>query len=566
MDAIKTISEVARTLLESDAKYDQDICKMTILFPLLETLGYDATKAGDIILNPAYINSGEYKIDYGLRGTEEDSIKTMVKMIELDAEPGLEFSNIRKCIMPTDHVEYIIITDCFNYFVYANADGGITFLDVVSFNITNINAAQQRSFNVLANPNTAGRQDYAIHDDEPVEESAPPKSIDKYIKTNTNPAPKTSKHSKQHDKAGNNIGLYALVGAMCVVIILSGWLFGVVSKNNINNWHKVIFSFDETSLNYYTLKGNVNASAYTDRLDVLRVQITQTNLPPNTNVTLNLKNEAGLALKINVITNADGCIDYDVPIPTNWKNTNISVTANVFFDTYQTNEAKEKFGDVGQYLIGLTDNKNVIGSDSTYYDYDGIAALIKEREEQAAAEELRKLKEYFSQFKVVQYSNGDICFYPKGYDNNDWDSANDNITSTNKSYAKIYYNATTKTGTFYYVVGTFMKSASWPAGTFILSDTVNTYEFSTKTGRFKYHINKYDSITGWCLFDQTGINSLVAILQQVYSSNAATIEFKDLHKVSISPADKTAVLSMIDLYTKYFSNGSINLNPEWFTN
>ena len=272
--------------------------------------------------------------------------------------------------MPTDHVEYIIVTDCFNYFVYANADGGITFLDVVSFNITNINAAQQRAFSVLANPNTAGRQDYAIHDDEPVEESAPPKSIDKYVKPATGLAPKAPKASTVNLKTGNNWGLYLLVGAMCLVIILSGWLFGVVSKNNINNWHKVIFSFDDVGLNYYTLKGNVTASAYIDKLDVIRVQITQTNLPANTNVTLNLKNEAGLTLKINVLTNADGCIDYDVPIPTTWKNTNISLTANVLFDSYQTDSAKEKFGDVGQSLIGLTDNKNMLGSAKTYYDYD----------------------------------------------------------------------------------------------------------------------------------------------------------------------------------------------------
>ena len=118
MSNIRNLSEVARTLMESDAKFDQDICKMTILFPLLETLGYDATVAGDFILNPAYVNDGEYKMDYGLRGVGEESIKTMIKMIDFDAEPGLEFANIRKCIMPGDGVEYILITDCFNYYVY----------------------------------------------------------------------------------------------------------------------------------------------------------------------------------------------------------------------------------------------------------------------------------------------------------------------------------------------------------------------------------------------------------------------------------------------------------------
>lgn len=157
-------------------------------------------------------------------------------------------------------------------------------------------------------------------------------------------------------------------------------------------------------------------------------------------------------------------------------------------------------------------------------------------------------------YTIVKYSNGDMCFYPKGCDTDDWDTANDNITSTNKSYAKIYYSAATKTGTFYYVVGMFMKSASWPAGEFILSDTVNSYNLSIKNGRFKYHMNKYSSVTGWCQFDTEGISNLIPTLTQIYSSDAATIEFKDIQKVSISQADKDAVLDIIKLYYSYFSN------------
>jgi hypothetical protein len=54
-------------------------------------------------------------------------------------------------------------------------------------------------------------------------------------------------------------------------------------------------------------------------------------------------------------------------------------------------------------------------------------------------------------------------------------------------------------------------------------------------------------------------------LTQIYSSDAATIEFKDIQKVAISQADKDAVLGIIDLYTKYFAGGAITLNPDWFT-
>ena len=94
MDDILNLSEIAKTLIESDAKNDLDICKMTILFPLIETFGYDAARTGDIFLNPAYTEDGEYKLDYGLRGETDESIKTVIKVIEYNAEP---FYNFRYC-------------------------------------------------------------------------------------------------------------------------------------------------------------------------------------------------------------------------------------------------------------------------------------------------------------------------------------------------------------------------------------------------------------------------------------------------------------------------------------
>ena len=194
MQQIKNLSEAAKILMESDARFDQDIGKMTVLFPLLETLGYDATKTGDILLNPAYNNDGTYKMDYGLRGEGEDVVKTMIKMIEFDAEPGLEFSNIRQCIIPGSLVEYIIITDCFNYYIYANAEEGLTFIDVVSFNICNVNASQIRSFSILKNPSVNSKQNYALDNDEDMETEDENTSVEnKYLKPSSI---KTSKSTK----------------------------------------------------------------------------------------------------------------------------------------------------------------------------------------------------------------------------------------------------------------------------------------------------------------------------------------------------------------------------------
>ena len=564
MQQIKNLSEAAKILMESDARFDQDIGKMTVLFPLLETLGYDATKTGDILLNPAYNNDGTYKMDYGLRGEGEDVVKTMIKMIEFDAEPGLEFSNIRQCIIPGSLVEYIITTDCFNYYIYANAEEGLTFIDVVSFNICNVNASQIRSFSILKNPSVNSKQNYALDNDEDMETEDENTSVEnKYLKPSSI---KTSKSTKPTETTVTSYLMPIISGSICVILLITAALFGFAERENVSNWHNVTFSHDNVMLNYHSLKGNVNITTYENRLNVVKVSITGTNLPANTNVTLVLKNDVNeKSHTVNVLTDSTGSIVQDISLPPSWTaNANISLKASLVFDNYQTVDATNKYGQYGQYIVTLTGEKNVIGTSSTYYDHDAIQSLIAQQEAEKQAAELKAIREYFSNYTIVKYSNGDMCFYPKGYNTDDWDTANDNINSTDKSYAKIYYSAATQTGKFYYITGTFMSSASWPAGVFTLSDTVNSYDFSIKNGRFKYHMNKYSSVTGWCQFDQEGISNLIPILTQIYSSDAATIEFKNLHKVSISSKDKNAVLSMIDLYTKYFANGSISMNPEWF--
>lgn len=565
MQQIKNLSEAAKILMESDARFDQDICKMTVLFPLLETLGYDATKTGDILLNPAYNNDGTYKMDYGLRGEGEDVVKTMIKMIEFDAEPGLEFSNIRQCIIPGSLVEYIIITDCFNYYIYANAEEGLTFIDVVSFNICNITASQVRSFSILKNPSVNLKQNYALDNDNDEVDNNETESIDnKYIKPVSNKNKKESATSTETTVTSYLMPI--VIGSICVILLITAAFFGFAERENLDNWHNVSFSHDNVMLNYHSLKGNVSITTYENRLNVVRVSITGTNLPANTNVTLVLKNDVNdKSHTINALTDSTGSIEQDIALPPSWtSNATISLKASLVFDNYQTVDATNKYGQYGQYIVTLDGEKNVIGTSSTYYDHDAIQALIAQQEAEKQAAELKAIREYFANYTIVKYSNGDMCFYPKNYNTDDWDTANDNINSTDKSYAKIYYSAATQTGKFYYVTGTFMSSASWPAGVFTLSDTVNSYDFSTKNGRFRYHMNKYSSVTGWCQFDQEGISNLIPILTQIYSSDAATIEFKNLHKISISSKDKNAVLSIIDLYTKYFANGSIAMNPEWF--
>jgi hypothetical protein len=160
-------------------------------------------------------------------------------------------------------------------------------------------------------------------------------------------------------------------------------------------------------------------------------------------------------------------------------------------------------------------------------------------------------------YTIVKYSNGDMAFYPKGYDTDDWDKKNTNITDTNKSYAKILYNAASGTATFYYICGTYLPAAQILANDIILSDSKTSFTLDGHQGHFQLHVNSYGCVTGWYRFDPEGINGLIPILTQIYSSDAATIEFKDVHKVNINQQDKNAVLDIIKLYYTYFATGKV---------
>lgn len=576
MDIIKNLSEIAKTLIESDARADQDVCKVTILFPLVEALGYDTTKTGDVLLNPAYTEDGEYKLDYGLRGELDDSVKTVIKVIEYDAEPGLEFSKIRRALATIGHVEYVIITDCFNYYIYSNADDDSTFFDVVSFNICEIKNDQIKTIGILSNPSSGVRQDFAIDEDEAmIEDPRSGSDLSKYERSST-AIEKTERPARTKEKKKNGVSgwiIPVVFVSLCMCMIITSVLLALHRRSDSSYWYQVAFKHGSYNLDYYTLSGNVGVSTYPDQLSTVNISVSGSNLPEGVSVSFTLSNKTrNDSFNISYLTDSVGGVNADVAIPSAWIDCNIDVSARVDFDEGQTAMAKERYGTGGSKIVQIGDkDKFLLGESTVYYDHTGIAAHIKEKQEQEAAAQLQAIKDYFSNYTIVKYSNGDMCFYPKGCNTDDWpqnsDATNVNITSSNKAYAKIYYDASTNTAEFYFVIGTLMPSAHfWSAGgSFILSDTVNQYSLSTKSGNFYQHVNSMTSITGWCVFTQTGVGNLLPILRTIYAGEQSTVEFKGLNeKIKISNADKNAVMSILDLHDKYFASGSINLDPSWF--
>lgn len=566
MSSIKNLSEIAKTLSDTNVRCDQDACKITILFPLIEFLGYDATKAGDILLNPAYTEDGSYKLDYGLRG-EEDSIKTVIKMIDYGAESGLEFSNIRKALSTINHVEYVVITDCFHYEIYANADDGSTFLDIISFELASITEEQSRTLQLLSNPTSFSKQDFAL-DEEGLMEDDDSKSL---IAVEGDKKGQTK--AKKKIKMPKMLPLIFTV-SLCACMIVLSVIFAFSYRRNPENWYKIVFKHDSHELHYHVLSGSVSASTYKDKPSVIHVTMSNTNVQPGINITFLLTNLAHNASHtVSILSDTNG-VDSDISIPAEWMDCDIQITASVVFDSSQTAVAIDKYGIGGNRILQMGEgDKFEVGNTKIFYDHTGILQYIKQQEEIEAANKLQAAKDFFKNYTIVKYGDGSMCFYPKGYDTDDWpkqgDASNKNITSKNKAYARIKYNAATQDVDFYFIVGTLMQSAHfWSAGgTIILSDGgVNEYTLSTKDGNFYQHVNFMSSITGWCIFTETGVGNLYSMLKTVYSSENAVVEFKGglNQKMQISEADKKAVLSILDLYDKYFSSETISLDPRWF--
>ena len=567
-NVFSNISEIAATLKDTEARLDIDSCKMAILFPLVEALGYDVTRTGDILLNPAYTNDGEYKLDYGLRGENEDSIKTVIKVIAYDAEPGLEFTNIRKAISSISSVEYVLITDCFHYFIYANSMGGM-FDEITVFEIDSISNDELRMLSLLANPSVSTRQDFVIDRNNEMDQN----NTELDVNSETDDLiPFEEENSPKNKNGGKKPPVMAImIGTLCVLMLGTSALLAFHERNNPDNWYSISFPHDDQELNVHALKGTVKASAYKDKLHAIQFGISDSNLPSGINVTITLKNMVrNESISVGYLTDTTGCVNTEIAIPESWVDCNIGVKAEILFDENQTPIASEYYGTSGIRIIQLGDkDKSTIDETEFFYNSTQITQTIKENEAIAEANRLQEIRNYFAKFTIVEYSNGDICFYPKGYDTNDWptdsDATNNNINATDKAYAKIYYDKSTNSATFYYIAGTLMQQASWASGSFVISDTVNTYSIPISSGKFYYHMNTYTSITGWCVYEENGVANLRSMLKTVYSSNRATIEFKGLNqKVNISAKDKAAVTSILDLYDKYFASGDIKLDPDWF--
>ena len=571
-DNILRIKEIAETLSGTNAVQDQELSKISILFPLMEALGYDSIKEGDISINPKYTEDGSYKMDYGLRDTEDGVIKTFIKVVDFDFDLSLEQSAINKNLNKEHSNKYFIITDCYKFKICQSTQVSID--EITTFNMKDIDKDAIEILSLLRNPlinvkaeNTEASIDN-IEKDNYTEVHIPEnitfeKPEEPYVYT-----PKQEEKKCPKKKPSIKIIIGSLLILLGIAVLSTSVVLAFKHISDPNNWYLMDTGYKDASLDYHTLTGTLKVSTYPSTLSVIKVEFSNSNIPEGSVITFTVTNtDANTSVSKSIVHT--GIIADDIKISDTWKDCNIKVDATLIFDENQTNQAKNKFGASGEKIVAKNGySKDHIVTQEVYYNYTAIKANIDADAAALKAQQLKENREYLSNFTIVETSTGDIWFYPSGYSTDDQDYNNPNITDNRKSYASIRYNKNTKQAQFYYIAGSNMGnkhvSFSSVAGAVILSDGVNSYTLNTNQGVINFFINEYGNVSGWCRYDLNSVSGLFGILRTVYSASQPTIEFKGITSEEyISNADKKAVVAVMNLWLKYFNTENIVFDTEW---
>lgn len=575
------IKTSASVLLNSDGKGDDELRKISILFPLFEALGYDTINEGDIVINPKIGSDPPYTFDYGLRDVQDGSIKTYIRVVPFQSALNRELAAINKVSADNVADKYMIITDCYQFGIYQNNQ--VEWDDVLEFDISkDLTSDEVNGIALLRNPVPAAAATTPVEDvadevdmDDSFErgeamegsdEALPP--VEPYVyKPSMEASEKQEKKEREHLVDVKKI-LAACIICFGLIVLVAGIVVGIMYVNNPENWTSIDAVVSKESLDYYTVSGTLSASAYDTKLSVIKVSFSNSNVPEGSIITFVVTNDAAKTSVTHQIAYS-GVITEDISIPDGWTDCDITVTATLQFDSKQTASCKEMFGSNGENIIARDGyNKGDIASATLFYDSTAIKERIDKMNAEQAEKELAENREYLSNFNIVKTTNGDIWFYPAGYSSDDQDLNNPNITAEKQSYASICYNTKTNRAQFYYIAGANMGnkhvSFSSIAGAVILSDGINSYTLATNTGVVNFFINEYDSVSGWCRYDLDSVSNLFSILRTVYSASQPTIEFKGIIREDyISNADKKAVVSIMNLWLKYFNKETIVFNTEW---
>lgn len=551
-DLLKEICETAEILKESDSR-DIDELKIGILFPLMEYLKYDVTKVGDIQMAPLYAKDNSYKIDFGLRAIDPDSFKTVIKVIDVDDDPEAHFSKIRSCVIQSNSIEYVIITDCYKYYIYSYDAIENKLLEISRFDICDENSVDTDVLKILENPSiTKDKQQYALYDDEE-EEYEGPRQVSNYV------APEPEPEEKSENKK-IKWGLIILAQVLLIAIVIA---VVMIIKNPNNDIINFFVGDKQSTLDYYDIQSSINASI--DKANnALEIEFSSSDIPSGGVIRFDIVNGDDSATVYGNVSD-NGMVVGSYAIPEYWKNPSIVVTSYLKFDELdhaQSRAVKDKFGEIGEKIIKKDGAPSKFALSYTTIEYDSESVreyLLWLKEQEEANLRAERLKD-FEGANIRYDALGNIKVLPAGYDMN-----NVNITGNVHVYPQIFYDAQNNFAHFYLVCGQvssvtwsmFREVAFYADGTGWSYKIDNNEKKQQVTGQY---------ITEWVYFDNYNIASLPSETALLGLADEARIQIigSKIGEYYLSADEKANINYMLALYNKYFSDSSNPPSTSWF--
>lgn len=552
------ISKIAKELRDS-GETDLDICKMSVIFPLFEYLGYDTTSVGDIQTAPYYTVDVSYKIDYGLRDLDPDRFKTLVKVVPVGEEITVDDSRLRSCVLQAESVQYIIVTDCFRFHIYTYDSPQNVFIDVDSFDICDEDSIKPEVLQILENPasDIRTKQQYADYGDEDEEEEYmgyTEGAIKKYVPEEAHEEPEPPQKTKV------KWGFILLAQLLAIGIIVAIVLLLRNPNSNVLNFFN---PNSQNNLDYYDISSTLDLSL--DKANhALKLEFYSRDIPQGGKVKFQIVNGEDSAI-VYGDTSSSGKISGSYTIPDTWKDPKITVTAYLRFDEIerqQPQNVREKFGEIGEKIVGKENAPDKFALTFSSIDYDSAAVqeyLLWLRQQEEANLRAERLAD-FNGFEFRYDSLGNIKVLPKGYDMNKV-----GITGNIHVYPQIFYDANTNFAHMYLVCGqissvtwSMFRSVSFYADGMAWSyDIGNNEKKQQVTGQY---------ITEWVYFDNYNIATLPSETALLGAAEVSQVIFNGSKPATytLSSDEKANINAAVALYNKYFADSSNPPSTTWF--
>lgn len=549
---LNEISSIAQEIQNSGER-DVEMCKIGILFPFIEQLGYDSTTVGDIIVAPLYTPNASYKIDYGLRGRNESDIKSIVKLIPFDASPDDEIASIRTCLLQKDTIEYVIITDCFKYWIYSYDTINNILVEFANFDMCNPDEIDTQAMEILSNPSMEhSKQEYAEYEDD-----EPQVSPAVYAQQDPEPDDEPSVGKK---KSKVHWGLIILSQIAVIALII----FIVLSfKNPESSFLNIFNSGGQNNLDYYSISSSLELTVPKNTQE-LQLSFYSKDIPQGGQVRFDIANGTNSSVVYGEVSSS-GKISGKFNVPDNWENPTITVTASLRFDELdhiQPQNVKDKFGEIGDKIMGQegAPDKFALTFATVEYDSAAVREYLAWLEEQRLANLIAERKADFANFEVRTDSLGNIKILPKSYK---MDSIN--ITGNVHIYPQIFYDASNNISHFYLVCGQ-ISSVTWSmfrSVSFYADGTAWTYEIGNNEKKQQV-VGQY--ITEWVYYDNFNISSLPTETALLGTADYAELTFNGSKaaKYTISEQEKANISALLTLYDKYFLDPNSPPDISWF--